>query len=172
MRILKIIAYLIFTGCFSLKCFATEFELTSTQFQANRTIPQQYTCQGRNISPNLQWKHAPKHTQSFALIMSDPDAPNGNWVHWIVFNLPSNTTHLSPNVDLPIEAVNGLNSWNKPGYSGPCPPKGTHRYIFRLYALDTVLQLSDSAKYDALLDAMRTHIIGQAVLVGMYNKVQ
>lgn len=170
MRILKIIAYVALIGAYACESMASEFELTSPQFQTDRMIPQQYTCQGRNIAPILQWKHTPENTQSFALIMSDPDTPNGNWVHWIVFNLPSNMTSLSPTIDLPIEAVNGLNSWNTPGYNGPCPPNGTHRYFFRLYALDTVLQLSETAQYSDLIDAMRSHILGQAVLVGRYRK--
>ena len=102
--------------------------------------------------------------------MNDPDAPAGNGVHWLVYNLPSNTASLEQNASLPIEAVNGLNSWNKPGYGGPCPLSGTHRYFFRLYALDTVLPLLDTPQYDDLIDAMQSHILGQAVLIGRYGK--
>ena len=170
MKIIKIIAYLVLTGCLPVTSFAMGFELTSTAFQKNRMIPQKYTCQGQNISPNLRWKNAPQNTMSFALIMNDPDAPAGNRVHWLVYNLPSNTASLKQNASLPIEAVNGLNSWNKPGYGGPCPLSGTHRYFFRLYALDTVLPLLDTPQYDDLINAMQSHILGQAILIGRYGK--
>lgn len=147
------------------------FKLASTAFQSNTAIPKRFTCQGQNISPQLAWKNVPENTQSFALIMDDPDAPGGNWVHWIVFNIPSNFTSLSENAVLPIEAVSGLNSWSKSGYGGPCPPSGQHRYFFRLYALDTVLQLAATAQSNDVTDAMRGHVLGEAVLMGLYRKV-
>ena len=161
--------YLLYV-CFAGNVFAAGFELTSPAFKTSRMIPKQYTCQGTNIAPKLVWKNPPPNTQSFALIMNDPDAPNGNVTHWIVFNLPSNTKALDPKLALPIEAVTGLNSYNNPGYKGPCPPNGQHRYFFRLYALDTVLQLSDTAQYDTVMDAMQSHVLGQAVLIGLYRK--
>lgn len=151
--------------------FALSFTLASTAFQSNATIPKQFTCQGQNVSPQLTWKNVPANTQSFALIMNDPDAPGGNWVHWIVFNIPSNFTSLAENVSLPIEAVSGLNSWSKSSYGGPCPLNGQHRYFFRLYALDTVLQLDATAQFADMMDAMRGHVLGEAVLMGLYHKI-
>lgn len=170
MKISKLITYVILIGCLAAKGFAAGFELTSPAFKTNRMIPMQYSCKGSNIPPKLTWKNPPPNTQSFALIMNDPDAPNGNVIHWIVFNLPSNTKALDPKLALPIEAVTGLNSYNNSGYKSPCPPTGQHRYFFRLYALDTVLQLSDRAQYDAVMDAMQRHVLGQAVLIGLYRK--
>ena len=170
MKIIKIIAYVILIGCLPVTSFAMGFELTSTAFQKNKMIPKKHTCQGQNISPNLSWKNAPQNTMSFALIMNDPDAPTGNRIHWLVYNLPSNITGLEQNASLPIEAANGLNTGNKLGYSGPCPPNGTHRDLFRLYALDTVLPLLDTPRYHDLLDAMQSHMLGQAVLIGRYGK--
>lgn len=168
MKISKLITYLIY-GCLAGNVFAAGFELTSPAFKTKQIIPRQYTCEGTNIAPKLTWKNPPLNTQSFALIMNDPDAPNGDVIHWIVFNLPSNTKTLDPKLALPIEAMTGLNSYNNSGYKGPCPLKGQHRYFFRLYALDSVLQLSDTAQYDALMKAMQPHILGQAVLIGVYR---
>lgn len=155
-------------GYFCVKSFAMGFELSSTSFHANEIIPQRYTsCEGQpNISPQLSWKNPPDNTQSFALIMNDLDAANHNWVHWILFNIPSNVTQFAESTNLPIEAMSGLNSWRTSGYGGPCPPRGTHRYFFRLYALDTVLQLPNTAQYADVIDAMQGHVLGEAVLVG------
>lgn len=169
MKTIKWIVNFILISMIPLNIFALGLTLQSSSFQANASIPPQFTCQGANISPSLSWTHAPQNTQSFALIMLDPDAPSGNWVHWIVYNLPSNTLTLEQNARLPLEAVSGLNSWNKTGYSGPCPPTGTHRYFFRLYALDTVLQLSNTAQYNDVINAMQQHIIEEASLMGIYG---
>lgn len=168
MKIIKLIAYFILFSTIPLKSIAIGFTLMSSSFQADSTIPKQFTCQGQNISPGLSWTNAPQNTQSFALTMLDPDAPGGTKVHWLVFNIPSNITSLEQNATLPIEAVSGLNSGNKPGYMGPCPPNGTHRYFFRLYALDTVLQLPNTAQYNDLINAMQQHIIEEASLMGTF----
>jgi hypothetical protein len=166
MKMVKIISCLILMGCFCLQSFAMNFELTSTSFPANGIIPERYTCHGLNISPQLSWRNAPVNTQSFVLIMLDPDASKPNWAHWVLFNIPSNTNTFDENASLPIEAMSGLNSWRTSGYVGPCPPSGTHRYSLRLYALDTVLQLSNKAQSTDVNNAMRGHILGEAVLMG------
>ena len=152
-------------GCFCQQGFAMSFELSSSSFRANGIIPERYTCHGSNISPQLSWRNAPVNTQSFALIMLDPDASKPNWAHWVLFNIPSNINAFSESASLPIEAMSGLNSWRTSGYSGPCPPSGTHRYFFRLYALDTVLQPSNTAQYVDVNNAMQGHILGEAVLM-------
>lgn len=171
MEQIKRYVYLIVLGCFACRASASDFTLSSPAIQKNGMLAAQYTCAGQNVSPALKWTHPPANTQSFALVMNDPDAPNGNWVHWLIFNLPSNLTQLSQNAKLPIEAVSALNSWNQNGYSGPCPPVGEkHRYFLKLYALDTVLQLSATAQYEDVMPAMQQHILGQAVLVGSYKK--
>lgn len=170
MRILKRLAFVALFLCQHANGLAAGFQLLSSAFQMNEPIPSLYTCQGDNISPSLAWLHTPLNTQSFALIMNDPGAANGNWVHWMVFNIPSNLTKLDSNVPLPIEAVTGLNSFNTNTYAGPCPPAGNHHYFFRLYALDTVLQISTTAQYDDLINAMQGHVLGEAWLTGTYSK--
>ena len=146
------------------------FELTSSAFAHGERIPTRYTCQGHNISPPLQWRDPPSGTQSLALIMDDPDAPRGTWVHWILFNLPVMLLDLSERTDLPADSQEGWNSWGRPGYGGPCPPSGTHRYFFKLYALDTKLKLSPHPDKAQLLQAMEGHILGQAELMGTYSR--
>ena len=145
---------------------AGAFSLTSTAFISDSTIPKQYSCDGKDISPQLSWTDSPDKTQSFAFILSDPDAPGGTFYHWILYDLPKNTTNLSEGISqLPANAQTGKNSWNNIAYRGPCPPKGaTHHYIFTLYALDTMLHLDSGASADMLLVAMQNHILGQAEL--------
>ncbi len=147
--------------------------LTSPAFEQGVAIPRQYTCQGEDISPALAWTGAPSGTQSFALIMDDPDAPRETWVHWVVFNLPAEQTGLPaavvPDADLG-GGIQGRNSWRANGYGGPCPPSGTHRYFFTLYALDTVLSLDESATKADVLAAMQGHILAEAQLMGTYQQ--
>src|SRR5260370_13904728 len=118
-----------------------EFKLTSTAFPERQAIPRQYTCDGFNVSPPLEWSGAPQGIKSFALICDDPDAPAGTWVHWVLYNLPGDRIGLVENVptteSVPGGGLQGTNDFNKIGYGGPCPPSGTHRYFFKLYALDT-----------------------------------
>jgi hypothetical protein len=153
---------------------AMAFELTSPAFTSGAAIPRQYTCDGKNISPPFQWNDPPSDTQSFALIADDPDAPIGTWVHWVLFNVPASTRTLPEAV--PPEAVlsdgsrHGRNSWRRLGYGGPCPPSGTHRYFFKLYALDTALTLSAGASKEQLLQAMQGHILMQTELMGVYTR--
>jgi hypothetical protein len=116
----------------------------------------------------------PEGTRSFALIADDPDAPVGTWVHWVLYNIPSSARTLIESIPADAKladgSINGKNSWGKPGYGGPCPPSGTHRYFFKLYALDTVLNLGSGATKEQLLNAMQGHILGQAELMGKYKR--
>lgn len=150
------------------------FELTSTAFAAGEKIPRKYTCDGDDISPPLQWSDAPQNTQSFALISDDPDAPVGTWVHWVLYNVPGTSTSLPEAVpkqdELPDGSRHGRSSWGRSAYGGPCPPGGTHRYFFKLYALDTVLELAAGAGKEQLLQAMEGHILAQTELMGLYSR--
>lgn len=151
-----------------------KFTLVSSSFQNMGPIPITYACtpRGQNISPDLSWSHPPLGTQSFVLTVIDPDAPGGNFVHWLVYNIPPTDTGLPSN--FPKEEKNakgvmqGLNNHNHLGYDGPCPPSGTHRYIFTLYALNTTLSLSPGIRLNEITKASKNHVIGQAVLVGTF----
>jgi hypothetical protein len=151
-----------------------EIKVTSTAFAEGGMIPPKYTCDGQDISPPLQWDAVPEGTESIALISDDPDAPRGTWVHWVLFNLPAQTKKLSENIPhdktLPNGAKQGITDFGKVGYGGPCPPSGTHRYFFRIYALDTVLQLGADASERELLEAMEGHILAQGRLMGKYKR--
>ncbi|HKJ39982.1 MAG TPA: YbhB/YbcL family Raf kinase inhibitor-like protein, partial [Anaerolineales bacterium] len=124
---------------------AMSIDLTSTAFAQGQAIPEKYTCVGdaasslKDVSPPLTWGEPPADTQSFALIMDDPDAPIGTWDHWILFNIPASTRNLPESMPVNSGFPGGNNSWGRTGYGGPCPPSGTHRYFFRLYALDEML---------------------------------
>ena len=148
--------------------------LTSPAFTPGDTIPVRYTCDGRDESPPLAWTDVPSATRAFALIMDDPDAPAGTWVHWVIFNIPGAATGLPagipPQPRLKDGSVQGLNSWRRVGYGGPCPPSGQHRYFFKLYALDTTLPLGSSATKADLLRAMVGRILAQAELMGVSRR--
>lgn len=146
--------------------------LESSAFIDNAFIPKEYTCNGSDYSPPLVWKNAPKNTQSFALIMDDPDAPRGLWVHWVLFNIPSDCQELKTSNGIPPQAISAKNSWGRTGYGGPCPPSGTHRYFFKLYALDTLLTLDGRATKTEVEKAMQNHILEQAQLIGRYSQHQ
>lgn len=150
------------------------FSLTSSAFPSGQPIPRQYTCDGTNISPSLNWANSPENTKSFALIADDPDAPSGTWVHWVIYNIPNTSTELPENIpnhaQLTDGSLQGMNSWPKLGYGGPCPPAGAHRYFFKLYALDCTLALTSGASKEALLAAMQGHILAQAELMGTYQR--
>jgi Raf kinase inhibitor-like YbhB/YbcL family protein len=154
------------------------FTITSPAFEQNGEIPARYTCEGENISPPLNWSGAPAGTESLVLIVEDPDAPDPAaprmiWVHWILYNIPAATTGLAEAIRsdrLPGAAGEGFSDWIRPGYGGPCPPVGRHRYIFRLYALDIILPEMHRAKRAAVEQAMKGHIIGTAELIGTYKK--
>jgi Raf kinase inhibitor-like YbhB/YbcL family protein len=149
-------------------------QITSTVFKEGSMITAKYTCDGQDISPPLEWKDVPPGTKSFALIMDDPDAPAGTWVHWIIFNIPPDVTKLDENVRPETAFKNGMkqgeNSWPRIGYGGPCPPSGTHRYYFKLYALDIGLNLKPGATKAELIQAMRGHILSEAQLMGKYRR--
>lgn len=149
----------------------TSMKLTSAAFKANDPIPSRYTCDGENINPPLSIEGVPAHTKTLALIVDDPDAPAGTWTHWTVWNIPSAQTRLEAGTD-PLDAVQGMTSFGKPGYGGPCPPSGTHRYFFKLYALDTPLTLGNRASLSDLIKAMDGHILEKTELIGTYHRVQ
>ena len=144
-------------------------ELTSDAFANGQSIPAKYTCTGRNISPALAWNETPSGTRSFALIMDDPDAPLGTWVHWVLFNIPAEARSLQENIDTSAMSV-GKNSWGDLGYGGPCPPSGTHRYYFKLYALDSTLSLLPGATKEQMLQEMKGRILAQGELMGTFSK--
>ena len=148
--------------------------ISSSAFEDRETIPQEYTCDGKDISPPLAWSGAPTGTVSFALIVDDPDAPVGVWDHWIVFDIPPDVTGLPAAVPagdtLPGGGVQGSNSWRRTSYGGPCPPSGTHRYLFKLYALDTTLGLKPGANKKAVETAMQDHMLASAQLIGTYKR--
>lgn len=150
------------------------FQLFSPAFEHKGKIPARYTCTAEDVSPELQWRDAPQGVKSFALIMDDPDAPAGTWVHWVIYNIPPDSTSLpegSGKKDgLNNGPVHGKNSGGKSYYSGPCPPSGTHRYFFKLYALDTTLDLPEGATKPELLKAIQGHLVGMAELMGTYSK--
>jgi Raf kinase inhibitor-like YbhB/YbcL family protein len=151
-------------------------ELSSAAFGNMQPIPVEYTCEGRDISPPLRWAHAPAATKSFALIMDDPDAPGGTWDHWLLYNISATLDSLpaaaSAKTGLPAGTCEGVNSWGKTGWGGPCPPSGTHRYVFKLYALDTLLSFKSPPRKRSLVDALQGHTLELAQLVGTYRKQQ
>jgi len=145
--------------------------LKSNAFQNEGIIPSRYTCDGDDISPQLAWDDIPVGTQSFALICDDPDAPVGTWDHWILFNIPATTKEFPENMqNLPAGTQQGKNSWDKTGYGGPCPPDKMHRYFFRLYALDTVLEISPGSTKGEVLLALKGHTLAEAELMGQYDR--
>ncbi len=149
----------------------SDFRLTSSAFLQGDPIPASYSCDGDNTSPRLTWTNPPGSTRSFALIFDDPDAPGGTWVHWVLFNLPAETRSLPEAVGPdPTLAIHGSNSWGSIGYGGPCPPGGEHRYFFKLFALDSVLDLGVGATKEQVLDAMQTHIVAEVELMGTYSR--
>lgn len=151
-------------------------QLTSDAFTNGQSIPAKYSCIGKNISPALAWNEPPAGIKSFALIVDDPDAPMGTWVHWVLFNIPAGTRSLQE--ALPVTGKNvdpnaiyvGKNSSGNTRYDGPCPPSGTHRYYFKLYALDTTINLLPGATKEQVLKEMNGHILAQGELMGTFSK--
>jgi len=151
------------------------FQLTSSAFPAEGEIPKQFTCQGEDISPELAWKNAPRQTKAFALIVHDPDAPRaGGFTHWVAYDIPAKVNHLPQAVlsgeKLPHGGLQGKNDFGQLGYRGPCPPSGTHRYYFYLYALDAELNLQPGATKDDLEAVIKGHVLEKAELLGKYKK--
>jgi hypothetical protein len=159
---------------------AMPLTLSSSAFSDGGAIPRRYTCEGDDISPPLAWQDPPAGTQSFALIVDDPDAPDPKaprmtWVHWVLYNLPPSARGLPEGVTraaLPKGALEGTNDWKRTGYGGPCPPVGRHRYIHKLYALDTLLPDLKRPTKAALERAMDGHVLARAELIGTYQKGQ
>lgn len=191
MKILQWLCVVAVSVCYSAQGKDAIFTLTSSAFTHNSTIPAQYTCDGKNISPALYWSGAPKGTKSFALIVDDPDAQektgearrslpsskariSEDWTHWVVFNISAATTELPEGVEKG-NFISGVTDfyhmqhgvWK---YGGPCPPRGKHHYHFKLYALDTMLELTADAEKDDVVAAMKGHILAQAELVGLYAR--
>ena len=151
------------------------FMLSSPAFEPNKPIPKQYSCEGRDVSPPLRWSDLPDNAKVVALICDDPDAPAGTWVHWVVYDVPADTKELREGVPadetLAGGAHQGVNDFKKVGYSGPCPPPGKpHRYFFKLYALDAPTGLEPRATKDKLLKAVKGHVVGEAQLIGTFQR--
>jgi len=163
---------LILTGCIhnnDLSIKNINMKLTSPVFEHNASIPSQYTCDGGNFNPPLNISEVPENTQSLVLMVDDPDAPGGDWVHWLVWNIDPKTTQINEK-SVPDNAIEGLTSFNNRGYGGPCPPGGEHRYFFKLYALDTMIELESNANKQDLLQEMEGHIIDSVELIGLYSR--
>lgn len=178
-RVIGLLVIGLITACSSAPAEGNEvvmsnMSLTSTAFSEGGTIPDKYTynlgsqCNGDNFSPPLAWTGAPVGTQSFAILVTDPDGRN--WVHWLQFNIPAGTTQLAETVAGPNVGIKGVNDFSKLGYGGPCPPSGTHRYIFTLYALDTTLSLAEGASRAQFESAIKGHVLGIAQLMGARSK--
>jgi len=149
--------------------------LSSTSFPNGGAIDKKFTCDGADVSPQLSWNDPPAGTNTFALLVDDPDAPVGNWNHWTLWNVPSTTGNMAEGVQkqasLPDGAQQGMNDFRKPGYNGPCPPAGKpHRYYFKLFALDTKLELKPETGKKGLESAMQGHILARAEWMGRYGR--
>ena len=153
-------------------------QITSDAFLEGETIPEKYTCDGDDLSPDLRWNDIPPGAKSLALICEDPDAPSGMFTHWVLYNLPPTVTELPEGVSaeerLTNGAIQGQNDFNRLGYGGPCPPArdSAHRYFFRLYALDTELQLQAGAHREDIVLAMESHVLARGHLMGTYQRKQ
>jgi len=166
-----------FTNCFMFNCKGEkkkmELTITSKAFADSEMIPAKYTCDAENISPEISWSKGPKGTKTFALICDDPDAPSKTWVHWVVYNIPSTILGLPekfPADSIYNKITNGINDFGTFGFSGPCPPSGTHRYNFKVYALDNDLNLKAGASKAEVERAMKNHILAEGILTGKYKK--
>ncbi len=146
--------------------YEATMKLSSPEFADKQQIPSDYTCDGAGRIPPLEISGIPANAKSLALLMDDPDAPAGTWDHWVAWNIPPATRR----IDSEPEGVAGKNSWGKTGYGGPCPPSGMHRYYFKIYALDAVLELPAGSGKAALLGAMKGHVIAEASLMGTYQR--
>jgi len=189
-RTVKIGLWLCFAGVMVISCgfFAGEsieavipesaeaIALESSSFETNGMIPAIYTCDGENVSPELRWQGVPENSQSLVLIMDDPDAPRGTFVHWVVYDIPPDVIGFVENrpmeESLAVGGLQGTNGFRRIGYGGPCPPSGTHRYLFKLYALDTILGLPPRASKSDVVEAIDGHIVGFGELVGQYARQQ
>jgi Raf kinase inhibitor-like YbhB/YbcL family protein len=168
----------VISGCIAEKKEVDTMEkitISAEVFKEGEIIPAEYTCEGKNVSPSLSWKGIPAGTKSIAMIMDDPDAPGGTFVHWLLFNIPGNTQKLPKgiprNQTLDDGSLQGKNDFERLGYGGPCPPPGKpHRYYFKIYALDTKLKLQPGASRQQLENAMKGHILSTGELMGKYQR--
>ncbi len=142
-------------------------QITSPSFGQGADIPTEFSCDGDNVSPELNIENLPINTVTLALVMDDPDAPGGTWVHWVAFDVPP--TDVIPE-GIPLLGIGGNNSWGTTGYGGPCPPSGTHRYFFKLFAIDSTLELPEGSTVEEVLDAIEGHILDRAELMGRYTR--
>ena len=171
-----LLGLLTLTGAMTLNAQEEDsMQISSPAFEEGAPIPQQYTCEGVDVSPALSWTEPPAGTKSFAVLCDDPDAPVGTWVHWVLYNLPADTRGLAEDIPkdtkLPTGGLHGTNDFGRVGYGGPCPPPGpAHRYLFKLYALDGLLTLPPGATKAQLEEAMEGHILGRAELIGRYQR--
>ena len=141
--------------------------IKSSAFEANKLIPKRYSCDGYDINPPLSIEGVPKEAKSVALVMDDPDAPSGTFDHWVVWNIPASTNNIPENT---VPGIEGLNGARQRGYMGPCPPGGTHRYFFKVYALDLTLDLTANSKKKDLEKAMQGHILAKGEIIGLYSR--
>lgn len=174
--VVSVLFLLLFTSCISenipdvkKSLNQSSMKIQSSAFEHNAQIPSKYTCDGENLSPPLSISEAPENAISLVLISDDPDAPAGTWVHWTLWNIDPKTKEIAEN-SVPKSATQGVTSFGENAYGGPCPPSGTHRYFFKLYALDTELNLDSSAKVLDLEKAIQRHILDQAQLIGLYKR--
>lgn len=144
-------------------------KITSSAFEHNTKIPSKYTCDGENVNPPLQFLDVPGNAKSLVLIVDDPDAPSKTWVHWVVYNINPQTSDVKEN-SVPQGGIEGMTDFGKPGYGGPCPPSGTHRYFLKLYALDTALDIPRNATKQMVEEKMQDHIIDKAELISLYSR--
>lgn len=149
-------------------------KITSSAFAEGDPIPSLYTCKGKDISLPLRWTEVPEGTETFALISDDPDAPMGTWVHWVYYNIPGSVRELHKGIDTSVNpgsgGVQGMTSFGRPGYGGPCPPSGIHRYFFKLYALDTTISPGSNAGKAEVVRAMKGHVLAETELMGTFKK--
>lgn len=164
--IVLLFAIMLLYSCASPNITGDIVKLSSPAFAEGKPIPADYTCEGADRIPPLEISDIPANAKSLALVVDDPDAPMGTWDHWIVWNIPPDTKK----IDAEPSGVGGKNSWGRTGYGGPCPPSGTHRYFFKLYALDVMLDLPAGSNKASLEQAMKDHIVEQAQLIGTYQK--
>lgn len=153
-----------------------KIHIQSNVFGDGEFIPSKYTCDGEDVSPPLSWNSIPPMTKSFVLIADDPDAPVGTWVHWVVYDIPAEARFLPesfpPDPEFPDGTRQGINDFRHIGYGGPCPPGGTHRYFFKLYALDTKLNLKSGCTKKQVLQAMEGHVLAEGSLMGKYKRMK
>jgi Raf kinase inhibitor-like YbhB/YbcL family protein len=144
-------------------------EISSSAFANNENIPAKYTCDGDNISPPLTFSNVPENTKTLLLLVDDPDSPNGTWIHWSLWNIDPSSTEIKEN-EAPENAKEGMTSFGFRHYGGPCPPSGTHRYFFKLYALDKTVELDTGSTAQDLAVSIDGHVLEEAALIGLYSK--